>query len=163
MKSALDYEIIDYFSLGLTKQQVADELGCSVGRVTKIWDETFPLVQLKEHKSANYARSKYGEKNPMLGKFGEDHPGYKGVIDDCKGYKIILKPNWYTGRPGSRHVFHHHVVMCEALGITEIPEGWDVHHIDEDKTNNDLGNLSLMIKPAHQKLHWIQRRMKRDS
>ena len=34
-----------------------------------------------------------------------------------------------------------------------IPPGWDVHHIDLDKTNNKLSNLTAMSKSDHTKLH----------
>ena len=35
----------------------------------------------------------------------------------------------------------------------EIPEGYVIHHIDGDKSNNDLTNLQLMTKSEHVKLH----------
>ena len=97
--------------------------------------------------------TKLGKLNPMSGKVGEQHHNYKGIIEDGKGYLMILKPEWYTGRKGSKHVFYHHVVMCEYLGITEIPEGFVVHHIDQDPKNNDINNLQLMTMQAHTKLH----------
>ena len=96
---------------------------------------------------------KLGNLNPMKGKTKEKHPNYKGIVEDGKGYLMILKPKWYTGRKGSKHVFYHHVVMCEYLGITEIPEGFVVHHIDQDPKNNDINNLQLMTIQAHTKLH----------
>lgn len=34
-----------------------------------------------------------------------------------------------------------------------IPSDWDVHHIDENKLNNNIANLQAMSKADHTKLH----------
>lgn len=33
------------------------------------------------------------------------------------------------------------------------PDGYEIHHVDEDKTNNDITNLTLLTRSAHQKIH----------
>lgn len=35
----------------------------------------------------------------------------------------------------------------------EIPVGYDIHHIDFDKENNDISNLIMLTKSQHQSLH----------
>lgn len=35
----------------------------------------------------------------------------------------------------------------------EIPDGYDIHHVDFDKNNNDISNLVALPKSDHQKLH----------
>ena len=70
----------------------------------------------------------------------------------CQFFKEI-EPDWYTGRKGSKHVFSHHVVVCEALGLTAIPKGWVVHHCDENPYNNDFSNLVLLTVADHARLH----------
>ena len=35
----------------------------------------------------------------------------------------------------------------------EIPEGYDVHHIDRNQYNNDIANLQLLTKAEHNKIH----------
>ena len=35
----------------------------------------------------------------------------------------------------------------------EIPEGYDIHHIDGDKGNNDISNLQMLSKHEHQMIH----------
>ena len=45
-----------------------------------------------------------------------------------------------------------HKWVCMLNGI-EIPEGCDVHHIDEDKSNNDISNLQVLTKAEHKALH----------
>ena len=81
---------------------------------------------------------------------------YKGIIENGNGYLMCLKPDWYTGRIKSKYVFVHSVVMCEYLGITEIPKGFCVHHINGDKKDNDISNLALLSISAHSKLHSLE-------
>lgn len=97
--------------------------------------------------------TKLGNLNPMKGKTGEKHHNYKGIIEDGHGYLMILKPEWYTSRKNSKHIFYHHYIMCQYLGISEIPDGFVVHHIDQNPKNNDINNLQLMTREAHDKLH----------
>ena len=35
----------------------------------------------------------------------------------------------------------------------KIPEGYDIHHKDENKMNNDISNLILLTRSEHMKLH----------
>lgn len=46
---------------------------------------------------------------------------------------------------------HRYVWVCEK---GDIPEGYDVHHIDHDKSNNDISNLELLTKSEHKKKHF---------
>lgn len=83
----------------------------------------------------------------------ERYRGRSDIIEDGDGYLMCLKPEWYTGRKCSKYVFLHSLIMCEALGLTELPKGYCVHHIDFNPRNNDISNLSLMSLSAHSKLH----------
>ena len=40
----------------------------------------------------------------------------------------------------------------------EIPQGFDVHHIDGDHSNNDPANLCLMDHVSHMRLHGVDLR-----
>lgn len=148
-----------YENTTMTDAQIAEELGISTtwlyrGFLYKMYDRDYRKVR----KQRNYQLSKQGDKNLMKGKTGKKHHNYKGRVEDGRGYYMVLKPDWYTGRKGSKHVFEHSVIMCEALGLTEIPEGFVVHHIDGDTKNNDIDNLSLMTISGHGKLHSTQRK-----
>lgn len=118
-----------------------------------VLDEFFSKEYQDKRKSKMYSLSKLGDKNPMTGKVGDLHHGYKGIIDDGNGYSMCLKPDWYTGRTNSSYVFYHHIVFCQSIGITEIPKGFVIHHIDLNKKNNDISNLCMMSISAHGRIH----------
>jgi len=45
----------------------------------------------------------------------------------------------------------HREIYLREVG--QIPDGWLVHHRDEDKGNNDVSNLELMSRPDHNVFH----------
>ena len=137
----------------LSMHQIAEELGITYHTVMRILQENLSTEEYYERKRMVYSRSKTGVMNPMFGKFGDLHHRFIGDLVGEKGYTIRLRPNWFTGYPSQKHVPVHQIVICEALGMTEIPEGWVVHHVDMDPSNNDLSNLALLTASAHQRLH----------
>lgn len=136
----------------LTLQQIANSLGISYKRVYTVW-KTFPRDYRQARKKANYRASKLGDLNPMTGKTGEAHHNFVGVVADGRGYLMVLKPDWYTGRVGSKHVFQHSVVVCEHLEITEIPAGHCVHHCNSNRQDNRFENLVLLTTEEHTAFH----------
>lgn len=140
-----------------TLQQIADLLKIQRWKVEEIIKKEYSKEVRLARKRICYQKSKLGLNNPMFGKVKEEHHNYIGDVSDGKGYIMCLKPEWYTGRKGCKHVFKHHIVICEHLGITEIPPGFCVHHIDGNKINNNILNLSLMTTSAHMRLHQLER------
>ena len=146
-----------YETTELTIAQIAKTCNIPFYQVYKYIRNNYSLKYRDNRKSICYRNSKLGEKNPMLGNFLEQHPRYLGEISDNKGYLMKVKPHWYTGRKKSIHVFVHHIVVCEALGLTEIPKGYCVHHKDHNPLNNLIDNLELMTLSEHTKLHQQER------
>lgn len=142
-----------YETTELTLQQIATTTGYTFKQVFNYIVKNYTRVERIKRKSKCYRNSKLGDKNPSFGKFGEDAACYIGIVSDNKGYLMVQKPEWYTGRSGSKHVFQHHVVMCIALGITAIPRGWCVHHCNFITTDNRIENLVLMTMSDHQRWH----------
>lgn len=69
---------------------------------------------------------------------------YDGLIfirDDKTGYYLNSK----THKRLHRYVWEKHK--------GKIPKGYDIHHIDHDKSNNDISNLQMLTKSDHLKLH----------
>lgn len=142
-----------YETTEMTQQQIAEHLGIPWKRVFKFIKANYSAEDRKARKAVRYRNSKLGDLNPMSGKHGTAHPNFVGEVSDSKGYWMALKPAWYTGRKRSKHVFVHHVVVCKAMGLTEIPAGWCVHHCDFNPQNNDFGNLVLLTTAEHCALH----------
>lgn len=70
-----------------------------------------------------------------------EYDGLRFVRDDRTGYYLNSK----TGKRLHRYVWEKH--------NGEIPNGYEVHHIDRDKDNNDIENLQLLSKKEHMMLH----------
>lgn len=106
-------------------------------------------TERKQLAALRYAEPKQGAKNPMFGKTRDRHPRWVGLCETGLGYLSIL-------HNGKRQLAHR-VVMATALGLDELPEHLHVHHIDGNKTNNDLDNLALLTDHGHRAVHRLQR------
>jgi len=67
-----------------------------------------------------------------------------------KGMAFYLRPDGYFG--SQRYGLMHRFIWADANG--PIPDGWNVHHKDENKKNNNLSNLELMPRSKHTVHHW---------
>jgi len=74
-------------------------------------------------------------------------------------YVYMLAPIWWTG-VSKDYIMAHQLVYCSANNLTEIPQGYCIHHIDFNKSNNHLSNLQLLTKADHAKLHMNLRHKK---
>lgn len=164
-KKVIDEELIQlvcglYSATDMRMQDIVKEAKLENYVVQQIIDDNFSEAFQNARKSRLYSASKRGANNPMKGVVKDNHPNWKGgVVEDGNGYHMIRKPDWYTGRPGSEYVFEHSVVMCKALGITEIPKGFVVHHIDCNKVNNAIDNLALISVSGHGRQHALYRKL----
>lgn len=146
-----------YETTELTMQQIATKLGLPYKRVFNYVKSNYSTAHRKARKSVCYRNSKMGSSNPSYGLSGENSRKYIGDVSDAKGYLMRIKPEWYTGRVGSKHVFVHHIVVCENMGLTAIPRGWCVHHVDMNPLNNEFDNLVLMTLGDHMSIHAVIR------
>lgn len=149
-----------YVNTDITMRQLCKEAKLADYIVQDILNDNFDESFRNARKSRIYRNSNIGDNNLMKRYTGPAHPNWAGgIVDDGNGYLMVKKPEWYTGRRGSDYVFYHSVVMCLALGITEIPKGFAVHHIDGNSKNNSIDNLCLITCSGHGKLHSIQRNL----
>ena len=132
----------------LTVGKIAEMLQTTEHNVGHVVKSHIPPEELIHHKALRYSASKTGELNPMKGKTGEQHHNYIGDCDDGYGY--------LTRVHNGKRQFVHRIVMAEALGLTELPECFHVHHIDDNPHNNALDNLALCTPSGHQKIHSLQ-------
>lgn len=152
--------IKEMFHSDLTLDQVRKLLKVRHNTIVSIWKEEFGDLAFAERKRLKYRNSKLGAKNPMKGKVKSLHPNWISGerISDRKGYVRVRKPDWYTGSSPDGYVDEHVINYCASRGLTEIPNGMCVHHLDMNKQNNDPKNLIALSNADHRLLHaWIDR------
>lgn len=67
------------------------------------------------------------------------------------GKKYTLRNVGYMGCTDGNRSLMHRDVWIHHNG--EIPDNYDIHHINGDKTDNRIENLELLPKSEHTKLH----------
>ncbi len=133
----------------LSIRDIAKKLGCSITPV-KYW--------MKKHGIKSRTLSESGvircEKKP------QSNPGRKGMPKShksgkdnhqWKGGRSLTNNGYMRVRINGELVLEHRYVWEKHNG--QIPKGYQIHHIDEDKLNNKIENLQLMKNSEHQKLH----------
>jgi len=51
-----------------------------------------------------------------------------------------------------------HLIFCEENKLKKIPQGFIIHHINQNKKDNHIENLMLLPRQEHTKLHMIKNR-----
>ena len=67
------------------------------------------------------------------------------------GKKFTLRNNGYYSLTKSDRCLMHRYVWEKERG--KIPDGWDIHHKDEKKSNNHIDNLECLPKSEHTRLY----------
>lgn len=63
-----------------------------------------------------------------------------------KGQPIILVID-------GKNILEHHKVWLDYHKLEKIPDGFVIHHIDHNQSNNDIKNLILVHDVDHRRLH----------
>lgn len=76
-------------------------------------------------------------------------------IAEYLGHKFYLRKDGYyrCKQKGEAYRKLLHVFVYETETETNKPDGYDIHHKDIDKSNNEFWNLSCLIIPEHVRLH----------
>lgn len=72
-------------------------------------------------------------------------------VQEYRGKKFSLRNNGYYALTSSSRVYLHRYVWETEVG--PIPPGFDIHHKDENRANNEITNLECISKSAHTKKH----------
>lgn len=76
--------------------------------------------------------------------------------------KVFKKDRWYAVLDKSfegvrRLPFANYIWLLNNPAFETIPKGYVIHHLDYDKTNDDISNLVLMRRDHHLVHHWKTR------
>lgn len=79
---------------------------------------------------------------------------YDGIkfYEDGKGYWLGQQ----IGIDGKQHRIRLHTYVWEKFN-GHVPNGYDIHHIDHDPSNNEIENLIALPESEHHKLHMAER------
>lgn len=101
-------------------------------------------------------RSGYKVHNRKSAGKGPNHHNWKGGTHIKDGYIWEYAPDHPLATKKYPYIQQHRLVMEQKLG--RYLESWeDVHHKDENRTNNDPDNLELKSRPDHMGHHAEQR------
>lgn len=70
-----------------------------------------------------------------------------------KKYAVEPKTGYYVCTSGNRKRLH--VAIWEYEHKREVPPGCVIHHLDWNKTNNNINNLICLTVAEHERLHNI--------
>ena len=141
--------------------EVARYAKCRQPYVKQVWIDTYGREAFDLRKRGRYRSSKLGDKNPKIHRVGPAHHNYKDVLSSTRGYVRVRTPEWYTGPSSDGYAREHVLIYCAANGVTELPEGMEIHHLDENKTNNAMSNLIMLTTSDHAKLHvWMNKTLR---
>jgi hypothetical protein len=89
---------------------------------------------------------------------GAQNPNWHGGRRiDSQGYiKINVGEDHPMATKNTRYVAEHRLVMAEILGRM-LNSDEIVHHIDENKQNNDPSNLELRTRADHMRIHYANK------
>lgn len=81
------------------------------------------------------------------------HPLAK-ILNHSEGYILEYAPEHRKAHNG---YVYQHVLVWERTNNAEVPDGYVVHHKDENRANNDPSNLEVLSAEEHKRLHILDR------
>ena len=78
-----------------------------------------------------------------------------GIIHDAMRngpYLFVIALDYPGKKYRGRYIYEHHLVWWKNTG-QPVPEGYVVHHKNEDMHDNRFENLELIESEQHKKLH----------
>jgi hypothetical protein len=72
------------------------------------------------------------------------------------GKKFTLRNHGYFELTTGERTLMHRYIWEKEMG--PIPKGWDVHHVNEDRTDNRVENFECLLKADHTRLHYLKKK-----
>ena len=118
------------------------KMGCTLREIAKKYEVSISRVRNRLIKDARMKMRRPGQRKGCSNPSGKDHPNYKhGLVGG--GYK----GRWSKD---NRPILKHREVAESVLGGT-LTKKEVVHHVDNNRTNNDPKNLWVF---PNQSAHW---------
>ena len=70
-----------------------------------------------------------------------------------KGGRVLTEEGYILVRTENSYKKEHRLTLEQQLG-RQLKSNEEVHHLDGDKSNNDIRNLIIVSSLDHQKIHW---------
>lgn len=137
-------------------KELSKEFGVSQSYVSFLWDKTFTEMEsrvrkMRMHQSSCQRAWNHKSRNERIGMVNasdayQSLPRQKGTVKYVTRVpKKISRDNpgytWYES--DAARIPYHNVVYCLAHGMTCIPKGHFVYHLDRNLSNNDIDNLQM--------------------
>lgn len=124
----LNDKILELHSMNLSQKKIGIEVGISQCVVSRVLRQ----LNLKPN-------------NPLSSKKGIDSNLWRGGrVTTVNGYVMILSNEFPSMRTKTGYILEHRLNMAKYLGRSL--EKWEsVHHVDGNRSNNDISNLQLRI------------------
>jgi len=113
--------------------------GLSLRDIGKLYnvDGTTILYYMKKFNIKRRTRTEI-----QKGKFGKLSRGWKGGRrKNSNGYILLYNPNYYSADVNG--YIREHIYKIEQFLKTKLNKGEEVHHIDGNRSNNELSNLFI--------------------
>lgn len=164
-----DWLIMKHHEEMLSLHEMAKDANVTVGTISyhmkkleiPYRDRLESLILVGEQGKRNYYNGIKGKEHPWYGKSPTEEQKKKtvrAIRDKWKGYKTLHNMGYLSIRhPDDLHlILEHRYVVEEHIG-RELLSTEDVHHIDQDKQNNDIDNLFLFRSRAdHMYFHKME-------
>lgn len=86
---------------------------------------------------------------------GEANPNWKGGVSYTESHGFVYRIVRVNGKYVKEHRYNMEKFLGRKLESTE-----EVHHIDKNTLNNEIGNLKILSKSEHLRLHQTAERKK---
>jgi hypothetical protein len=107
-----------------------------------------PIVIKRHHHNRGIPKFKVGHMNRGAG----NGKWNGGVVVDVRGYRLVYMPDHPRAQQPNGYILEHRLIAERVLG-RELSEDEEVHHINEDRSDNRLENLTVLSRRDHRLLH----------